>query len=81
VLQVGAAKPGFVWWMSHNARFAAIYTFAEAPQFGHHGEVRGGEPTLTLHDTVARREDVIDELVATDPHGRWLVALKGRRCG
>lgn len=77
VLQVGAAKPGFVWWMSHNARFAAIYTFAEAPQFGHHGEVRGGEPTLTLHDTVARREDVIDELVATDPHGRWLVALKG----
>ncbi|MBL9103037.1 MAG: hypothetical protein JNL82_18980 [Myxococcales bacterium] len=73
------AVPGFVWWMGANARLVAIYWFSAAPKFGHHGEPLGDPPTLTLFDTTTGAGEAIDELVASDPRGRWAVIARGKQ--
>lgn len=78
----GSDDPGFVRWVSDNARLVAVHRFLSGPpSFGHHGEALahlGDPPTLTLYDTAAGSGDDWDELVAADPAGRFVVL---RRAG
>ncbi|MDC0716926.1 hypothetical protein [Nannocystis bainbridge] len=76
VIELGERRPGELKWMSANARFVALYVYTDEESKRKLG--LDVPPLLMLHDTVAGTRRMIEEVVATDPRGRWAVALAGK---
>lgn len=80
----GGAHPGFAQWISANGRLVLLRRFLHdhdgdgqvSPTFGHHGEPIGDRPTLALFDLTSGTDEVFDEIIATDPNGRFSVLRK-----
>ncbi|WAS90912.1 hypothetical protein [Nannocystis punicea] len=76
VIELGERRPGELKWMSANARLVALYVYADEESRQRHG--MDVPPLLMLYDTVEGTRRMIEEIVATDPRGRWAVALAGK---
>lgn len=84
----GTAHPGFLVWLSRNGRFAVLYEFridddkdgdVEAVFDDHHGVPVGDQPRPWLFDLETGTERSIDDLMLTDPRGRYAVVRAGDR--
>lgn len=81
----GGDALGFVSWLEANGNFVIVHRFDEDtdgdgrldPEFGDHGEPQGDWPSVWLYPLPAGEGERWDELVATDPQGRWVVLRRG----
>ncbi|MGF1467592.1 MAG: hypothetical protein ACFCGT_15815 [Sandaracinaceae bacterium] len=76
---LGGRSFGFVAWMDAAGRLALLYTFAERPTFGHHGEPRGAAPEHVLIDLAGGGAIAVDDLVVAGPRGERVAILSEGR--
>lgn len=84
----GTANSGFMVWQSRNGRFVIGYEFrvdddkdgdVVAEFSEHHGVPGGDKPHPFLFDLERGSERAIDDLMTSDPRGRFAVIRAGRR--